>query len=316
MSKTILIILGFGLIAFIAAVVFIAPARTCLIVLASRLVADGDVQVVRNIAYGAHARQSLDHYRDETKGLARAHSLAAVADDAVSAGQKPIVIFFYGGGWTSGDKSIYHSIGAALAKRGFEVVIPNYRLFPEVQFPDFVHDAVLAYEWVWHNLAQKGTRPIFVMGHSAGAHIAALLAYDQRYLENGFAKQFKSLNKSDLAFRPSGFIGLAGPYAFDPTTWPSTKHIFSNVTSADHARPVHFVNENSPPTLLFHGQKDDVVKLWNQQELTDALKRKGVFVNATVVPEVGHIGLLLNLGLPLGQRDQLFDKITQFISQD
>ncbi|MBO6549727.1 MAG: alpha/beta hydrolase, partial [Rhizobiales bacterium] len=204
--------------------------------------------------------------------------------------------------------SIYHVIGAELASKGFDVIIPDYRLFPEVRFPKFVNDAALAYNWVWQNLAKKEERPIILIGHSAGAHIAALMAYDQSYLK-------KFPDASNPKFKPSGFIGFAGPYAFNPVTWPTTKDIFSTIKNEDLARPVAFVNSKSPATLLFHGEKDTVVKSWNMETLSKALQENKVDIETNLLPKVSHIDIMLNIGLPLKQQTNILEKMIKFIKK-
>jgi acetyl esterase/lipase len=201
----------------------------------SRLVAERGAVVQRDQSFGPNTRHRLDVYRPKTP-----------CPDG------PVVIFWYGGGWTSGDRATYGFVGSALAGRGITTVVPDYRHYPEVTFPGFVDDAALAYAWVAKNVAMNGAkpRPIIVMGHSAGAHTAALLAYDQGYLMRA---------GSNLP-KPTGLIGLAGPYSFDPTTWPTTKQIFATAPSADSARPVSFIRPGAPPALLLHGAADTTVR--------------------------------------------------------
>ena len=206
----------------------------------SALVAERDVELERGIVYGENARHKLDIYRPcGERGRA-------------------VILFLYGGGWTSGERSTHGFAGAALASRGFTVIIPDYRLYPEAQFPEFVEDAARAYGWAVRNEGKD--KPVFVMGHSAGAHMAALIALDDRYIKN----------HGGGLLRPAGLIGLAGPYAFDPTTWPTTRDIFATAKTANKARPAAHVDGNAPPALLFHGLADETVRLWNMQTMATA----------------------------------------------
>ncbi|WP_125461697.1 MULTISPECIES: alpha/beta hydrolase [Rhodomicrobium] len=274
--------LGFaGVLALGAAVLF--ARRPALL---SALVAEGGAVVETGIAYGPGTRRRLDIYRPA---------------DASPGG--PIVLFLYGGSWRSGERDLYPFLGAALAKRGITVVVPDYRLFPQASFPGFVEDAALAYAWTWRNLARATGRPIALIGHSAGAHIAALLAFDARYI----AAQGAGIP------RPAAFVGLAGPYAFDPTTFPSTKDIFATAPNADAARPVAFARGDAPPSLLMHGLDDDTVELYNLRDMVEALRAKGADVESVEFPRIGHFGIVLAIARPFRWRAPVLDKTVAFI---
>jgi len=254
----------------------------------SNLIAERGARITRDAPYGPHDRQRLDVYEPR--------------EDQSSS---PVVLFIQGGNWRYGSREIYAFLGAALAARGITTVIPDYRLYPEVKFPAFVEDAALAYRWVADNLIRSGERrPIILAGHSAGAHIAALLAYDRRYRARA----------APDAPRPTGFIGLAGPYAFDPTTWPSTRDVFSTATTADEARPAAFVSPDAPPSLLFHGTDDTVVKLWNMRALAAALTEHGVPVRAVELDRIGHLGVVLAIARPLRWRAPVLGDMIAFIA--
>ena len=257
--------------------------------------AERNIETRKGVPYGEGDRHKLDIY-----------------EPSESARRGPIVIFYYGGGWTSGDRSFYGFVGSAFAKRGFTTVVPDYRLYPEAAFPGFVTDAALAYGWVAQNLAAGGNaadqrRPIFVVGHSAGAHIAALLAFDAHYLGAVLATN---------AMRPAGLIGLSGPYAFDPTTWNTTREIFKTAArQPDQARPVALVTSEAPPTLLIHGQSDDVVTVEAARQLYRVLTTKGVDATKIEYPGVGHVGLILTLSRPLRWRADVLDQSVAFIAK-
>ncbi|MCF4099964.1 alpha/beta hydrolase [Maritalea mediterranea] len=272
--------------AALAWVVFYPPARDKALIGLSHLMAAPYRGDVRSHVYGPEPRHKLDVY--------------PAAPSAASA-DKPIILFYYGGGWRMGDKPFYYFVGAALAAQGYDVVIPEYRLYPQVQFAGFMADAKRAYDWVWQEMAKESGRDIVVMGHSAGAHIAALLAYGETY-------------RPDDAPAPSAFVGLAGPYAFNPKEWPSTQSIFADVANADLARPVHFVDDASPPSLMFHGEKDDVVKLWNQEQLSEVLAQHGVTHQSVVLSDTGHYKILFSFARPLLGQMQVRAQIEDFLS--
>ena len=119
-----------------------------------------------DMAYGNNARQRLDVYRPR------------------KAGNGKVVVFFYGGSWRTGSKTDYRFVAEALTSRGFIAVLPDYRVYPEVMFPKFVEDSATAVRWVHDHISRFSgdTNHIYLMGHSAGAHIAALLTLDAHYL--------------------------------------------------------------------------------------------------------------------------------------
>ncbi|MGI9415478.1 MAG: alpha/beta hydrolase [Hyphomicrobiales bacterium] len=285
-SAVALLILAAGTIALPTAYFLAGPSTGSFF---SMLVADTDVSVERGLSYGNHERHKLDVY-----------------SPGQSAAGGPIAIFVYGGGWRSGHRATYGFVGAALAARGITTVIPDYRLYPDVKFPAFVEDAARAYRWVQQTLAGRddgAARPVILIGHSAGAHIAALLAVDRAYL-----------NAAGAALPPpAGLIGLAGPYAFDPTTYKTTRAIFSTASNAARARPAEQVTGAAPPALLIHGLEDETVKVWNTRKFAQALGEAGVKVRKLEFPGIGHVDTLLALSAPFRWRAPVLEETVQFI---
>lgn len=251
------------------------------------LAADGGVTRREGVSYGPLQRQKLDIYQP-----ARTPEKAGV------------VLFFYGGGWREGERATYRFVGTALAARGFVTVVADYRLFPEAAFPEFMEDAARAYGWVDDHIARNGKRPIVVIGHSAGAYMAALLALDPSYLAR-FAPD---------AAAPAGLVGMAGPYSFDPTTWPTTRDIFSRAAAdPDITRPVTFASAAAPPTVLLYGLSDDIVGPENRIRLAKALTDHGAPVERVDYPGIGHIGLVMAIARPLRWRAPVLDDIARFV---
>lgn len=236
------------------------------------IVPERDVISKTDIPYGMHSRQKLDIYMP-TKATA----------------PLPTVVFFYGGSWKRGSRTDYAFAGEALANEGFIVAVADYRTYPDVQFPAFVDDAAKAVAWVSENVDRFGgkTDNIHLIGHSAGAHIAALLALNPSYLQNAGSDR-RVLGR---------WVGLAGPYAFYPSEVRSVRDIFAN-TPEDHARPITFADSGTPPALLLHGADDTTVYPSNSTKLAKALNDVGVKAHAFMYEGVGHAPLVLSLSKP------------------
>ncbi|AUT70860.1 alpha/beta hydrolase [Paraburkholderia hospita] len=163
---------------------------------------------------------------------------------------RPLVVFFYGGSWQTGDRRDYRFVGEALASRGYVTVIPDYRLYPDTIFPGFIEDAAAAVDWAHTHAADFGADPqhMFLMGHSAGAQIVMLLATDRHYLMR------YGIDAHSLA----GAIGLAGPYDFLPLRDENLKTIFPAELRED-SQPINHVNGSEPPIWLGVGTADRTV---------------------------------------------------------
>jgi acetyl esterase/lipase len=196
----------------------------------------------------------------------------------------PVVIFYYGGRWQSGRKGLYRPLALSLTARGYVVVVPDYRLYPDVRFPSFLEDAAHAVRWTKDNIARFGGDPrsVFLMGHSARAYIAAMLATDPQWLGNTGID-----NSRDIA----GFIGLAGPYDFLPLQDPVLIDIFGGADRAA-TQPITFANGKCPPALLLTGSRDRVVLPRNSLNLGNRLRSSGNIATAIVYPGFGHISIL------------------------
>jgi acetyl esterase/lipase len=245
----------------VAASTLLAGCSSALFSLANAPTHFSGVQRTSDIAYGSQPRQQLDVYTP-------AH-----------AAHLPVVIFWYGGGWTTGDRKSYRFVATALAQQGFVTVLPDYRLYPAVRFPTFLEDSARAVAWVQQHAGEFGGDPqrIVLMGHSAGAHIATFLAFNHTFVANAGA-------------HPEwlrGVIGLSGPYALDPNT-DVLRTIFASPYTAADWRPVNFVDASSPPTLLLHGLDDDVVAPGHAEKLRDALRSAGIEVRANFFASRSH----------------------------
>ena len=230
------------------------------------------IDAVFGVPYGQNPRQMLDLYRPQQ-----------------AVGPLPTVLFLYGGSWKRGSRHNYAFVGRALARNGFLVGVADYRTYPEVTFPAFVHDGAMAVSWLYENAYRYGGRGdgIHLIGHSAGAHIAALLAVEPKYLRAAGLSR-------DILGR---WIGLAGPYAFYPSQVRSVKAIFDK-SREDDARPVTVVAAGAPAGLLLHGEDDGTVAPMNSNEMAVALRAAGSRGSSHIYAGVGHALLVLSLTEP------------------
>jgi acetyl esterase/lipase len=243
--------------------------------LVSQLSPSSHLELERDIPYGGHVRQRLDVYRPHEASPGEA---------------APVVVFFYGGAWQRGERGKYGFVGSFLADQQVVAVVPDYRVYPEVLFPDFVEDGAAVLAWVQREIHRFGGDParIVLMGHSAGAHIAALLALDHRYLE--------AAGVSETAVQ--GLIGLSGPYRFDIDNGTLAK-IFAPDGGSGDSQPGNFAGLDAPAVLLLHGESDRVVEAGNSIELHASLCAAGADSRIGVYPGVGHVRIAAALAPPL-----------------
>jgi acetyl esterase/lipase len=224
--------------------------------------------ILRDIPYGPAPRQAMDVYRaaDATKGL-------------------PVVVFFYGGSWQTGRRQDYLFVAASLARFGMIAVIPDYRLFPQVVWPAYVKDAAYAVAAVRRQVRDWGGDPdrVFVAGHSAGAHLAALLALDPHWLEVA----------GDRREALAGMVGLGGPYDFLPIQDEDVRAVFAAALDLAATQPINHVDGRNPPVLLLHGEADRTCYPRNSHNLATRIRAAGGPVELRTYRRVGHIGIVL-----------------------
>ena len=239
-----------------------------------------------DIEFGPDERQRLDVYRPiRTAGA-------------------PVVVFLYGGRWKYGTKDDYLLIGNSFARRGWITVIPNYRLHPQAYFPAWVRDGAAAVRWTIDNIEQFGgdTSRIVVVGHSAGAHTAALLALDERYLR-------------DAGVEPGavrGFVSVAGPV---DTTWtaPDVQRLMGPPEGWPSSYPSTHIGMGDAPLLLMHGDADDVVTVGNSVRLADRITDHGGCAPLRIYRGVGHVDIAVALGLPALVRHPILEDLARFV---
>jgi acetyl esterase/lipase len=263
-----------------------APAEA----LNATIATDG-LTVRRGVAYGPAGRQVMDVWRPGR-----------------AAAGLPVVVFFYGGAWQAGRRQDYRFVAATLARRGMVVVVPDYRLFPQVRFPAFIEDAALAVAAVrreapgWGGDADR----VFLAGHSAGAHIAAMLALAPRFLAA------VGEDRAHLA----GMVGLAGPYDFLPILDEDIRAVFASAADPRETQPVAQVDGHNPPMLLLHGGADSTCYPRNSLALAARVRAAGGVAEARIAPRVGHLGIVLGFAPLFGFLSPAVGEIAEFVLGD
>lgn len=251
------------------------------------LVPEGGLELESDIAFGSLPGQRLDVYRPR----------------GTAGGARPVVVFIYGGSWKAGDRGNFLFVAQALASRGFVVVVPDYRGSPDHRYPAFMEDAAAAVAWTHREASRYGGDPggIFLMGHSAGAHIAAMVAYNERFL------RAHGLGRDTIR----GVVGIAGPYDFEPTD-PGILATLTGEGPASGAMPTRFVRGGEPKTLLITGGKDKTVSPVNTHKLIARLNAVGSPVRHRDFPDYSHVTILGRLAAPF--RDEaLLGEIAAFV---
>ncbi len=236
--------------------------------------------------YGQHAANKLDVYQPKEPA-------------------KGTIVFFYGGCWgacSTFGKQSYRFVAQTLTSQGYRVVIPDYRHYPEVLFPDMMIDSANALKWVIDEFHPKDKKPpLFLMGHSAGGHLAAMLTVNEKYLG------------LELQQKIRGFIGLAAPYdfIFDKPYLPK---VFANMEYLD-SQPSHFVDGDEAPLLLLYGNQDQAVYRRNIINMTKVVQQKGGQVEAHIYANMNHTDMLAAFSIPYRNRFSVLNDMAIFLQR-
>lgn len=250
---------------------------------------------------------SFDRHADIRYGPAPRQSLDVYVPSEAHARRRPVVVFWYGGKWIKGAKEWYRFVGASLADAGYVAVLPDYRLYPQARFPEFIEDGAQALKWTREHAAELGGDPdaIFLMGHSAGAHLAATLALDQRYLRavGGTAKWIR------------GWISLSAPYALDTRYGhhPMLSRVFHEPNNPDEWQLLQQTLADSPPALLIHGTRD--IYPGDAAVMDASLRSAGRFVECRIYDGVTHMGTVSAFSLPLRYKAPSLIDVQGFIDR-
>jgi acetyl esterase/lipase len=284
---------------WVLAAAFMMAALAVLAVLAVTRPADalnalatiGTYRAETAVPYGPLPRHKLDVYAPRTPA---------------PPGGFALVVFFYGGSWNRGERAEYRFAGEALAARGVLVLLADYRLYPEVRYPDFLSDCALALAYGLREAARLGGDPrrVFVMGHSAGAYNAAMLALD--------AQRLAPTGRS--AHELAGWIGLAGPYDFLPMKNPDTRPVFFHPNYPPGTQPIAYASAQAPRSFLGAALEDVLIDPQrNTVGLAKRLRDAGARVDLKLYPRVNHMTLVAALAWPLQWLAPVLDDVVAFI---
>jgi len=207
----------------------------------------------------------------------------------------PLLVFVHGGAWSRGDKGAYAGayeyLGARVAGQEVGVAVINYRLSPEVTHPEHARDVARAVAWLFRNSSKYGWSAgrIYLVGHSAGAHLAALVAVEPSYL------QAHGLNPQII----KGVVAISGVY--DLTVGGVTaKMLYEPVFGSDsqglaEASPALHLTKKSPPFLVLYAQNDYPSLDVQARRFQKALKEAGIQVKAAMIPGRDHVSIISGL---------------------
>ncbi|MCJ2136274.1 alpha/beta hydrolase [Methylobacterium sp. J-026] len=250
------------------------------------LLAPVEVHVDRDLAYAPGIRHEADIYRPSVPG------------------PSPVLVFLYGGGWRTGSKEEVAYVGAAFARRGFVVVIPEFRHFPAASLSGILADNAAAVAWTIAHAPELGGDPhrVVVAGHSSGAWAAAMLGLDATWL-----KQAGS-SPEDLA----GIVGLAGPYAVTALTDPLDAQVF---TGADPTlQPINHAAGPHPALLLLTGAADQDVRPSGTMALADRLRDDHARQEMHIYAGLGHGQIVRSLSFPFSLMAPTADDVARFVA--
>ncbi len=179
-----------------------------------------------------------------------------------------LLFFLHGGGWRMGDPEFFKFIGNFFASKGFSTILPGYRLAPEFNFPAQMNDVFAAFKAGIKTASQYNvnTDQVFIVGQSAGAHLGALLAFNQHQQAE------YQISQDNLA----GFVSISGPLDLSVCQTKEGRQLLANFLAEPEdeaeANPINYLSgEEEVPVLCFHGQQDPLVEVESPQSFLEKL---------------------------------------------
>jgi len=226
---------------------------------------------------------------------------------------KDVLVFIHGGSWSGGKKDIYWWLGKNMARKNVVSVIINYSLSPESQYEKMASDCAVAIKWVRYSIARYGGRAdrIFVMGHSAGGHLAALINNDPRFFEaERITNPIKGVILNDsFGLDMYEYLAVAEP----------DKHTeeFLNAFSRDQetwktASPMYYLQNVMKPFLVVVVDWDKKLFNTTSKRLYDELLKANKSVELKYIERKRHKGMIIQM---ISKKNQLYDFILEFMGK-
>jgi len=210
------------------------------------LTSDDSYTLEADVTFGPGERDRIDYY------------MATDSDDA-----KPLIVFIHGGGWNRGDKNMYTFFAEGLTARGYDVALPNYRLYPEIKYPEFLPDNARAIAAIHKKFP---TRYLVLIGHSAGAYNALSMVFKPNYLEQEGVY---------ACYTVRGVVSLASPTGAYPVENEPTLSIFPERMQGGDSL-LNLTEQPLPPLMLVNGDEDTAVHHGNASKLGEKLAGRDI----------------------------------------
>ena len=215
---------------------------------------------------------------------------------------KPVFIYVHGGSWNSGNKKLYSFFGSRMARKGIVTVIPDYPKSPKAAYNEMAEDIAAAVKWTKENISAYGgdSSRIFISGHSAGGHLAALVTIKEDYLKNlQIANAVKGLILIDAAgldmygyLKEENFAegnSYLQTFSNNPATWKV-------------ASPIYFLHNGMPPMLIYEGGKTYPSISSGNKKFTDSLQQYDTKFNYHILPGKKHVPMITQFFNPYNKR--------------
>ncbi len=240
-------------------------------------------RIARDVAYADRPRRSYDVY-------APTNAQAPL----------PLLVYFYGGGWDSGSKDDYVWMAHALASMGYVVAVPDYRVVPQVHYPDFLKDCAAAVKHVVAHAADYGADAgrLALMGQSAGAYNAVMLALDPQYLGDT---------------KVAAVVGVSGPYDFYPFDVAASKNAFGQWPRPEETQPINRARKLDTHFLLLQSRADTVVGTHNAVNLDKKLRAAGTEVTLKLYDRLSHQDTAAVFSVPFRGKGSLRADVQAFL---